>query len=125
MSKLPIADVKTLYSAVALAITAEEALRDNGGVDAGDLADLPKVFDAVRAFGAVDFTAVLPELADLDAAEAADLDAHARAVFKLPAAPTVEQVIETVNGVVLQFVAVVNAWRGGTAKVAALKGAAA
>lgn len=120
---LPVTDLIALSTACAKIANAGDALLDNGGLDPGDLRDIPLVFDAVRSAGDVHFGALLPEILDLDEAEAEQVAAHFRTVFHISFVEA-EKVIEAGYAIVLDVVAAVNHWRSAGLKLKALKSVA-
>lgn len=93
MSKLPISELKKLTTAVASGAVATFGILEDGKVGFGDIKHVPSVISALRNVSAVDFKAILPQLDDMDAAEADELAAHFKAEFKI-ADTAKEKVIE-------------------------------
>lgn len=82
-TKLPVTELKDLATAIALSANAVDAVLADGKVDGKDLVRIPQLLMAVKAYTAVDLKEVLPEAADLDSMEGAELAAHFKAVFNL------------------------------------------
>lgn len=107
MGTLNTSELKDLVSAIALTVSAAEALLDDGGVNTSDLKDLPKVLSAIKAYSAVDFKQVIPQAKDIDSAELADLAAHFKAQFHLQDAAA-EAMVEQGLDMVIQAVDVIK-----------------
>jgi len=83
MAHLPITQVKLLATAVAQTANAADGIFADGAVNLGDLGRLPGVLNALKTFVDVDYSQVVPQLADIDMVEAKDLAAHFSAVFNI------------------------------------------
>lgn len=91
--KLSIDQLKLFVSALALTGTTVGSILDDGKVDLKDLPKLPEVLGDLRAFSAVDYAKVMPEIADLSNDEAQELSSLFEQKFDIKA-DSIEAVIE-------------------------------
>lgn len=111
MAHLPATEVKKLVACIAGALTVGGQILADGKVGIGDLARLPQLLGELQGLTGVDYKAVLPQVADLDADELTDLATTFKAAFNL-ADDTVERVVENGIDIVLQVVQAVAVLKG-------------
>lgn len=113
MSKLGIANILALTASVGLLGTATGKIMADGAVNLKDLPHVDDVFAGLRQIGKVKFVELLPEVKDLDEAEAAQLAAKFSETFDLPG-DSVELVVEQGFALLTKAVeAVMSLWHVG------------
>ncbi len=81
--KLTVSSIDNLLVAICHAAVVVEGIFEDGKVDFGDLSRLPALLGVMREFSAVSFADILPQVKDIDPAEAAGLASRFKAALNL------------------------------------------